>query len=139
MSGFLFRRRRIIQLSIAAFFVVCVILPIIKMLFRITPQGLSSVFSSAQFSAALKNSITTALTATLISLSLAMIAAWCMERTAIKGKAILGIIFLIPMLIVLPALFGLFGLQAAQPAADICAFVLSIFLVKPVLRQLDNQ
>ena len=42
------------------------------------------------------------------------------------------------MLLILPALFGLFGLQAAQPAADICAFVLSILLVRPVIRKLNE-
>ena len=45
-------------------------------------------------------------------------------------------VFLIPMLLILPALFGLFGLQAAQPASDLCAFLLSLVLVRPVLRDL---
>ena len=59
-------------------------------------------------------------------------------RSTIISTARQGI-FLIPMLAILPALFGLFGLQAAQPAADICAFILSILLVKPVLRQLEKR
>ena len=59
-------------------------------------------------------------------------------RSTIISSARQGI-FLIPMLVILPALFGLFGLQAAQPAADICAFVLSIILVRPVIRKLDAQ
>ena len=59
-------------------------------------------------------------------------------RSTIISTARQGI-FLIPMLLVLPALFGLFGLQAAQPAADICAFVLSVLLVRPVIRKLDAQ
>ena len=45
-------------------------------------------------------------------------------------------IFLIPMLLILPPLFGLTGLQTAQPAADVCAFFLGVFLVRPVLRKL---
>ena len=59
-------------------------------------------------------------------------------RSTIISTARQGI-FLIPMLAILPALFGLFGLQAAQPAADICAFILSILLVKPVLKQLERK
>ena len=43
---------------------------------------------------------------------------------------------LIPMLLILPALLGLTGLQAAQPASDVLAFILAVCLVQPVLRRL---
>lgn len=124
MAGRIFARRRIIQLSLTAFFVICVILPIAKMLMRITPQGMQSVFSSPQFSAAVSNSISTALAATLISLVLAILAAWCMERTAIKGKPILSIIFLIPMLI--PSISHAFGLVALFGANGLITKMLGI-------------
>ena len=59
-------------------------------------------------------------------------------RSTVISAAQRGI-FLIPMLIVLPLAFGLFGLQAAQPAADICALVLSVLLVRPVIKRLGEQ
>ena len=124
MRRMIFARRRIIQLALTAFFVVSVIFPIAKMLMRITPEGLQSVFSSPQFGAAVSNSITTALTATLISIVLALLAAWCMERTAIKGKAILSIIFLIPMLI--PSISHAFGLVALFGANGLITRLLGI-------------
>ena len=42
---------------------------------------------------------------------------------------------LIPMLLILPRLLGLTGIQAAQPAADVIAFGLTILIVSGVLRQ----
>lgn len=102
--------RNIIKVCILLFFIFCVILPIISMLCRITPDGFSQVIRSAQFLPALKNSFTTALAATVISLILAMAAAWCLERSAIKGKAIFGMLFVAPMLI--PSISHAFGLVA---------------------------
>ncbi len=100
----------IIKLSILLFFIVAVILPIASMLCRITPEGFVSVVQSVQFPQAVKNSITTALTATAISLVLAMLAAWCLERTAIRFKALFNLLFMLPMLI--PSISHAFGLVA---------------------------
>ena len=46
-------------------------------------------------------------------------------------------IFLIPSVLILPALFGIRGLQTAQPAADVLAFILAIVIMRRVLRKLD--
>ncbi len=100
----------VVKICIILFFAVCVIAPIVSMLFRITPAGFAGVVHSAQFSPAVFNSISTALTATVISLILALCAAWCLERTAIKLKAFFSIIFVIPMLI--PSISHAFGLVA---------------------------
>ena len=56
-------------------------------------------------------------------------------RSTVISSARQGI-FLIPMLLILPALLGLTGLQAAQPASDVLAFILAVCLVQPVLRRL---
>lgn len=45
-------------------------------------------------------------------------------------------LFLIPMLFILPSFLDLKGLQLAQPAADILAFLLSVLLVSNILREL---
>ena len=56
-------------------------------------------------------------------------------RASLLSMARQGIFF-IPAILILPNLFGLVGLQTVQPVADICAFLLSIPLVKPVLQEL---
>lgn len=47
-------------------------------------------------------------------------------------------IFLIPSVLILPALFGITGLQAAQPAADVLAFILAMIIMRRVLKKLDT-
>ncbi|MBP3656948.1 MAG: MATE family efflux transporter [Clostridia bacterium] len=47
-------------------------------------------------------------------------------------------LFLIPALIVLPGIFGLLGIQMAQPFSDALAFVLSFVVSRGILRQLRN-
>lgn len=104
------RVRSAVNILIALFFAVCVIAPIISMLCRITPDGFSEVIESPQFLPAVKNSVTTALAATVISLLLSLLTAWCMERTTIRLKALFSMIFVVPMLI--PSISHAFGLVA---------------------------
>ena len=47
-------------------------------------------------------------------------------------------LFLIPMLLILPPLLGLTGIQTAQPIADALTFVLAFFVVRNVLRELSR-
>ncbi|MBQ7886817.1 MAG: MATE family efflux transporter [Clostridia bacterium] len=47
-------------------------------------------------------------------------------------------IFLIPALLVLPGLLGLTGIQIAQPLSDVCTLVLTIVIMRNVLRQLKD-
>lgn len=48
-------------------------------------------------------------------------------------------IFLIPTVLVLPRLFGLLGLQLSQPVSDVLAFILSLFIMRSVMRDLRNK
>lgn len=105
-----FSPKLVIQLCLLLFFAVCVIFPIFSMLGRITPQGFRELIGSKQFLPAVGNSLTTGLVATLISLGLALGAAWCLERTPIRGRAIFGTLFVVPMLI--PSISHAFGLVA---------------------------
>ena len=93
------RGKRIVELCTASFFVVCVIVPILSMLGRITPEGFRSVLGSPQFWPAVWNSVSTAFTAASISVVLSLLAAWCVERTQMKGKALFSVLFVLPMLI----------------------------------------
>lgn len=47
-------------------------------------------------------------------------------------------LFLIPALLVFPGVFGLLGLQIAQPVADMLTFVLSTVIVTGILRELKE-
>lgn len=48
-------------------------------------------------------------------------------------------LFLIPVLTVLPSLFGLRGLQLAQPVSDVLAFFLAMILTSRILRELGEK
>lgn len=58
-------------------------------------------------------------------------------RATIIASARQGI-FLIPALIVLPRMFGLLGIQMAQPIADVATFALTFFIVRGVLAHLKT-
>ena len=117
-------RRRIIYASISLFFAVTVIIPIVSMLSRISKGGLVSVLSSAQFKTATINSVYTAIIATVISLTIALVAAWCLERTAIKFKELFAIVFVVPMLI--PSISHAFGLVALFGANGLVTNLLNL-------------
>jgi len=117
-------KRRVIYASISVFFAATVIVPIISMLSRITKEGFDSVVKSVQFKSAAFNSVYTALIATVISLSIALIAAWCLERTAIKFKEFFAVVFVVPMLI--PSISHAFGLVALFGANGLITNLLHI-------------
>lgn len=62
------------------------------------------------------------------------------------GKAMKGlflsltrqVFFLIPLLLLLPLRFGIFGVLLAGPVADLAAFIVSVVLVRKGFRQLDS-
>ena len=45
-------------------------------------------------------------------------------------------LFFVPMILLLPLLSGLFGVQIAQPAADVLSFFLAIPLCRKVLKEM---
>ena len=104
------RKNLVVNLLIAAVFITSVILPIISMFSRVTAESFREVTGSVQFGRAVWNSLTTSLTATMISLILALLAAWCVERTRLPGKNLFNLLFVAPMLI--PSMSHAFGLIA---------------------------
>jgi Na+-driven multidrug efflux pump len=48
-------------------------------------------------------------------------------------------IFLIPSLLILPRLLGLTGLELAQPAADLLTFLLAVWMIRSVTRELAGR
>ena len=104
------RNHLVMNLLIAAVFISSVILPIVSMFSRVTADGFREVVRSEQFGKALGNSLSTALTTSVISLILALGAAWCVERTKLPGKNLFRLLFVAPMLI--PSMSHAFGLIA---------------------------
>ncbi len=47
-------------------------------------------------------------------------------------------IFLVPLLLILPRFWGVLGVQAAQPIADLFTFLLATVVVAGVLRELGK-
>ncbi|MBE6341528.1 MAG: MATE family efflux transporter [Bacteroidales bacterium] len=47
-------------------------------------------------------------------------------------------LFLIPIIIILPHFIGLLGIEIAQPLADVCSFVLAMFITRGILRSLSE-
>ena len=48
-------------------------------------------------------------------------------------------LFFIPILLILPRIFGLAGIQSAQAVADVFAFLLSVILYRKVIEELKNE
>ena len=102
--------KKIVDGLILSVFVVFVFIPIFTMLRRITTDGFISIINSAQFPLAIKNSMATTLVSTVLSISLAFIASWCIERINIKHREIFEVLFTVPMLV--PSISHAFGLVA---------------------------
>ncbi|MCI8589611.1 MAG: ABC transporter permease subunit [Clostridiales bacterium] len=87
------------QLFLALFFLVTVILPVLTMFSNLVSADIGKIITDKQFGIAALHSLKVSATATLISITLAFLLAWCMTRTNIKGKGLFGAIILLPMLI----------------------------------------
>ena len=61
-----------------------------------------------------------------------------MWRASILGFARQGLM-LIPLVLILPPLIGIWGIQVAQPLADTIAFAISIPMTTGILRELNNE
>lgn len=88
-----------IKLFLFAFFAVTVFLPLIFMLRNIGDADMGQILSSQQFQNGLKNSLLLAFCATIISLVLATVLAFCIERSQIRHKNLLTFLLTLPMLI----------------------------------------
>lgn len=90
---------RMAKLLFAVFLVVSVIMPLVRMLTNIHLEDIESIVQSPQFSTMIINSLVTTSIATVIAVGLAWVLAWCINRTNIRYKTILSVLFTLPMLI----------------------------------------
>ena len=87
------------KLILLCVFAALVLLPLLRMLLHISPESLKSVFSSAGIGGILAQSLIVTLTATVITVLIAYVLAYCLERTGIRGKGLFRLILILPMLI----------------------------------------
>lgn len=87
------------KLIFASVLAAFVLLPLVRMLFYINGQSLHEVFTAPYFKEAAVNSLTSGITAALISLILAYFLAVCLSRVDIRLKNLFSVIFILPMLI----------------------------------------
>lgn len=84
---------------LALFFLFAAIFPLLGMFVHLASPEARDVFFTPQFTKACLNSVTVSLTATAISLLLALMMSWVLCRTSIKGKGAIAVIMTLPMLI----------------------------------------
>lgn len=90
---------RTVQILLGCFFIIAVVLPLIRMFTYIGRADIRDIFSKEIVRQAIGRSLLVSLTATAISVVLAMAIAWGMSRTSVPGKRIFRVLLLLPMLI----------------------------------------
>lgn len=93
------RNVRSLKLLVGLFLAITVLLPLGTLLLNINVSDIEQILSSPQFWPMVGNSLIVTITATILSVSLAMTLAWCINRSAIKYKSIFSVLFTLPMLI----------------------------------------
>ena len=87
------------RIFLILFFLLGVIYPLICLFFSMDGEDFRQVLSSHSFSGALINSLLVGLGSTVLSIAIAFVLAWCVERTSIRLKRLWILLFTIPMLI----------------------------------------
>ncbi len=139
-------------------FAALVLVPLVRMLININGESLKSVLSQESFLSLISNSLVATALSTLTVLVLAYVLAICVERTNIKGKEILNILLVLPMLIPsishgmgLVVMFGnnglitrilgfggnIYGLQGIILGSVMYAFPVAYLMIADVLKYQD--
>lgn len=84
---------------LACFFLIAVIFPLARMLVNLGGANVREILSRQQTVDAIIRSVKVSLTAAFLSVTLAGIAAWCVNRTGVRLKALFNILLIVPMLI----------------------------------------
>lgn len=92
-------RLTVTRIVLALFFLFAAILPLLGLFANLANPGAQAVFGTEQFITACINSVAVALTSTVIAVGLAIAMAWVLCRTNIRGKAAIGVLMTLPMLI----------------------------------------
>lgn len=88
-----------LKILLCAFWLIAIILPLVRMLSTMSSVDVPAVLSTRKFSRALRQSLIVSSTATIISVCLAGLLSWAVIRTNIRHKAIFSTLLTVPMLI----------------------------------------
>lgn len=88
-----------LKILIILFLCVSVLFPLISLILNININDIENILASPQFWPMIKNSLFTTICATIISVSLALALAWCINRSHMRYKALFSMLFTLPMLI----------------------------------------
>ncbi len=92
-------RSNVVKILLTCILLVCVILPLLQMLINLDLESVRKVITAPNFSMQISNSLKVALTATVISVAVAMLLAFCISRSNIRYKSIFRMVLILPMLI----------------------------------------
>ena len=93
------KARAVVKASLLVFLVLTVLVPLGSLLLSMGSVDVGSVIASKQFLESLRNSVLVTLTATLLSLALALLLAWCVARSGLRKKGLFSSLLSLPMLI----------------------------------------
>lgn len=88
-----------VKMLLAVVFVALIFLPLVRMFTYMDAQSIQNVVASPVFSQAVLHSLTAALLGTVITVVIALLLAFCVQRTSIHLKGLFGTILTLPMLI----------------------------------------
>lgn len=87
------------KVVVTIFLVVSVLMPLLRLIINIHVEDISNIVNSPQFGPMIINSLITTSISTVISVGIAWLLAWCVNRTNIRYKSIMSVLFTLPMLI----------------------------------------
>jgi len=93
------KKRSKLSIFIFLFLIISVFYPLLQMLIRVEWQDFGKLITSNSFKEALTNSFVVTLISTIISVGVAYLLAFTLNRTNIKHRALLKVLLTLPMLI----------------------------------------
>lgn len=90
---------KLVPVLAAALITLLAFIPLVRMFFAMDATSFRAVFESGSIGEAVGNSVLAALLATVISVVMGFLLAWCVERTRMPCKAAFRLLFVVPMLI----------------------------------------
>ncbi|WP_207302710.1 ABC transporter permease subunit [Olsenella sp. Marseille-P4559] len=93
------RGMRTLEVALLLFFLLAVVLPLVRMFSRLADPEVREVFATPAFATACMNSLVVAGVTTVISVLVALLMSWVLCRTAIRGKGVFAVLLTVPMLV----------------------------------------
>ena len=150
----MYKKNRVLTVFLLVFYGLMVIYPFICLCTNIESGTLAKLIESTQFITALKNSLLVTSISTVISLTIAYVLAFTLNRTNIKHKDILAVLFTLPMLIPSVShgigfinLFGtnglicdldIFGIRGIIMGSVMYSFSTAFLMFNDVYKYIDN-